>query len=132
MGIKEEWNKTDVKCTSCGQVTQKARGITQENMKSLLIPKWNATEMTINILLIGILLLGYLYMSETSQAREYVQLVESGELCKQIDLANSAGVSAWQKQDPNIIAVNSTGINWTQVIDDYEKNNRTQSVSISA
>ena len=130
---QNNWNKVDATCESCGQITYKVKGITKQNLKRLFVPQWNATEMTINILLMGILLLAFLYNGETSQAREYVKLVESGEFCKQLDLAQATTTSAWQKQDkdPYQITVNSSGINWSEIeARDNENKNRTQSVTI--
>jgi len=127
---KNKWLEEDKLCPSCGQVIERSRGITKQNMKRLFKPQWNATEMTINILLVGILLLAFLYNGETSQAREYVELMENGEFCKQLDLASVQATTAWQKQDSTQLPVDSGDINWSQIITDYETDNRTQSVSI--
>lgn len=83
MGLKDNWNKTDETCPSCGHVTKQVKGITKQNLKRLLVPRFSGADFTINILIIAMLVLAWRYQVETKQAKEYVNLVENNrsQLC---------------------------------------------------
>ena len=70
--IKENWLKKDTVCPCCNQVTEQVRGITKQNLRKLLIPKWDATEVTITLLLITLIILSFAYKNETQQCRDWV------------------------------------------------------------
>lgn len=78
MSIKENWLKEDEVCPYCGQVTKRVRGLTKQNLKRLLIPKWNATEITITIMLILVLLLAWAYNYETKACKEWLKPLAEG------------------------------------------------------
>lgn len=79
MTFKEYWEKTDEKCPECGAVTKRVRGITKQNLKRLIIPRWDMTELTITLLLIFLIILGYSYKSETQMTREWIkEMYDSG------------------------------------------------------
>jgi hypothetical protein len=84
--FKENWLKEDEKCVACGQVTKRVRGITKQNIRSLLIPKFNMTEFTITLLLIVIILLGLMYRGETQQSRDWLKPMTNGSIaqCKEV------------------------------------------------
>ena len=84
--FKENWLKEDEKCPHCNQVTKKVRGITRQNIRSLLIPKFNMTEFTITLLLIVSILLGLMYRGETQQARDWLNPMTNGTIaqCKEV------------------------------------------------
>ena len=71
--IKENWLKEDERCPCCNQVTQRVRGITKQNIRSLLIPKWDMTEVTITLLLITLIILSFAYKNETQEARDFIK-----------------------------------------------------------
>lgn len=78
MGIKENWNKTDELCSHCEQVTKRVRGITKQNIRRLLIPKFNSTEIIITILLIMFFFLAFLYNAETKSCRDWLKPMQQG------------------------------------------------------
>ena len=73
MGIKENWLRQDELCPNCGKVTQQAKGITKGNMKKLFTPQFNMNEAIWTIVIIGVLLLAYLYSAETKQCRDWAK-----------------------------------------------------------
>jgi len=81
--IKENWLKEDKRCPSCNQVTERFRGLTKQNLKRLLIPQFNMTEVTITLLLITLIILSFAYKSETQQCRDWLEpmYANDGELC---------------------------------------------------
>lgn len=79
MGIKENWEKVDEVCASCGQVTKRQRGITKQNMKRLFSFKFNSNEVVITIILLMVLLIAYAYKIETQQCRDWIVPIFKGE-----------------------------------------------------
>jgi len=81
--IRENWERVDETCPTCNQVTKQVRGITKQNIKKLLIPKWNMTEVLITLLLIALILLALLYKNETQQCRDFLTplYANDGENC---------------------------------------------------
>jgi len=71
--MKENWLKVDETCPCCNQVTKKVRGITKQNIRSLLIPKWDMTEVTITLLLFTLIILSFAYKNETQEARDFIE-----------------------------------------------------------
>jgi hypothetical protein len=84
--FKENWLKEDERCPHCNQVTKKARGITKQNIRSLLIPKWNMTEITITLLLLVIIILALTYRGETQQCKDWLKPMMNGTIanCKAV------------------------------------------------
>ena len=70
---KVNWLDVDETCPTCGQVTKQVRGITKQNLKKLLIPKWNMTEVIITLLFIALIVLSFLYKNETQQCRDFLE-----------------------------------------------------------
>jgi len=70
--IKENWLLEDKRCPCCNQVTERVRGITKQNLRSLLIPKWDMTEVTITLLLITLIILSFAYKNETQVCRDWI------------------------------------------------------------
>lgn len=68
----------DAKCEKCGAITHRQRGLTRQNLKRLITPKWDLTELLITFMMIMVIVLAYSYSSETKQCREWLKLF-SGE-----------------------------------------------------
>jgi hypothetical protein len=82
MNIKENWEKKDEVCPYCGQITQQAKGITKQNLRKLLVPKWNMNELLITLLLLALILLAVAYRTETAACREWITpMLEGREEC---------------------------------------------------
>lgn len=110
MGIKENWEKVDEVCSSCGQVTKQAKGITRQNIKKLFSIKFTYTEFLITFMLIMILVLAYAYMNETKQSRDWIESMYSGsiEMC---ELNCNSKCAAYFNpvvitQQPNVTTIN--------------------------
>ena len=67
----KKWDQVDTTCSSCGQVTEKCRGFTRQNMKRLIKPQWTSQDMILLIVIAMMCLLAYLYKVETQTAREF-------------------------------------------------------------
>jgi hypothetical protein len=82
--FKENWLKVDETCPNCGQVTKRQRGLTKQNLKRLIIPQWNSTEILITLMLIFIIILAYVYSFETKQCKEWISSMTAGgkEICR--------------------------------------------------
>ena len=77
--LKENWLKVDETCPTCGQVTKQVRGLTKQNLRKLIVPKWDMTEVIITLLLIALIGLSLLYKIETQQSRDFLKpLYEDG------------------------------------------------------
>lgn len=85
-GIKDNWLKTDEVCSHCGNVTKEAKGITKQNLKKLLIPKFNLNELVITLVLILMLTMAYSYSHETKICREWIgpMFSKDAETCKMV------------------------------------------------
>jgi hypothetical protein len=77
--LKENWNKVDETCLSCGQVTKKVKGMTKQNLKRLLVPKFNSTEVLITIMIIMILVLAFAYKIETKTCKDWLSSMFQGD-----------------------------------------------------
>ena len=80
MNFKENWSKKDELCPHCNQVTKRVKGITKQNIKRLLIPRFDFNEMFITFMLIAIIALCLLYNSETKICREWVAPMRAGDV----------------------------------------------------
>ena len=74
----EQWNKTDELCPNCGKVVKKARGITKQNLKRLFTPKMDMNEFLITFMLIMVIVLAFVYNSETKRCREWIDKMYGG------------------------------------------------------
>lgn len=70
--IKENWNKADTKCPTCGNVTRKVTGMNKQNLKKLCWSKPTLQDIIIFIMLIGILILALSYNSEIIHYKKMV------------------------------------------------------------
>jgi len=84
--VKDNWLKVDKTCPQCGQVTEKAKGITKQSMKKLfsfnLKKDWLST-----LIIIGVILLAYAYKQDTAACKDFMS--HRTEYCAQI-LADEA------------------------------------------
>lgn len=80
MGFKETWLLKDKRCPTCNAITERQKGITKENIRRLIIPQWNMTELLITLLLLMIILLSYVYLNETKLARDWVGSMQGKSL----------------------------------------------------
>jgi hypothetical protein len=78
MTFKENWEKTDELCATCSQVIKRQRGITRQNIKRLLVPRWDMNEVLITFMIIMVLFLAYAYANETKQSREWLKPMFEG------------------------------------------------------
>lgn len=83
--FKENWEKVDEVCPSCGQVTKRQRGITRQNIKRLFSLKVTYTEFLITFMLIMILILAYAYLNETKTSRAWLNSMTGND----IDICNA-------------------------------------------
>lgn len=84
--FKENWNKVDETCPHCHQVTKRQRGLTKQNLKRLITPQWNMTELVITLMLILVIVIAFAYKSETQTTRDWLKSMTSGneETCKMV------------------------------------------------
>lgn len=109
--FKENWEKVDEVCPACGQVTKQQKGWTRQNVRRLLKPKWNGTEITITIMLIFVLLMAYMYKVETQQCKDWIKPMYSDkQMCELTCLGKC-----------NMIHGDDTNI--TEAIENLERNN---------
>jgi len=66
------WNEVDEHCPTCNAITKQQRGVSKQNMRRLITPKWDATEMLILFMIIMILVLAWAYAKETEQCRTWI------------------------------------------------------------
>lgn len=78
MNFKEKWNEVDKKCITCNQITERSRGITKQNLKRLLIPKFDLNELLITFLIIMIIVLTFSYKHDTQQSRDWINEMHAG------------------------------------------------------
>jgi hypothetical protein len=71
--FKENWLKVDKVCEHCGQVTERQRGLTKQNLKRLMTIKFNMNEVIITLIIILVLISAYAYKVETQICRDYVK-----------------------------------------------------------
>ena len=77
--FKENWRKEDILCPSCKQVTQRVKGLTRQNLKRLITPKLNMTEIIITFMIIMSIVLGYAYQSETKICKDWINEMFNAE-----------------------------------------------------
>ena len=85
--FKENWLKEDKVCSCCGQVTEKQKGLTKQNIKRLFKIKFNMNEFIWTFVMIMIIVLAWSYKNETSICREWVKpMFESNDIndCKTV------------------------------------------------
>ena len=83
--IKENWNKVDERCPYCNQVTKRQRGITKQNLKRLITPRWDLNEMLILFMIIMVVVLAFAYKSETASCRDWVSDMFAGNITNCMD-----------------------------------------------
>ena len=66
--FKTKWLEEDKKCSACGQITERSRGLTKQNVQRLFIGKPTIEEWTILFMLICVLFLGWRYSVETAKS----------------------------------------------------------------
>lgn len=106
--FKENWLKVDETCPNCGQVTKRVKGLTKQNLKRLITPKWDMNEFLITAILIMVLVLAYTYKTETQTCRDWVKDFSTGNktecntLCQYRCGLNAAVSSSSQALQINI------------------------------
>jgi hypothetical protein len=70
--LKEKWLMTDKTCPSCGQVTERVKGITKQNVKRLFTIKFTLNEIIITFMIIMIIIVAFAYLKETKICREWI------------------------------------------------------------
>lgn len=71
MGIKENWFKEDKTCLTCGNVTERQRGITRQNVRRLFSFNWTATEWTITLLILGYIMVAFFLRHDLNASRQF-------------------------------------------------------------
>ena len=109
--MESKWLKKDEICSHCGQVTKKVRGITKQNLRNLIIPKWNMTEATITLLLLALIILSLSYKNETAITRDWLGKMSKGGLEDCLDVCDFKcqmiqGIKANIGNDTNTIPYN--------------------------
>lgn len=83
MGIKENWLKEDIRCKCCGSIIQRQKGITKQNLKRLITPRFDFNEIMITLIIVMVLIMAFAYMRETQQCRDWIgQFSGDKETCK--------------------------------------------------
>jgi len=78
--FKERWLLKDKTCEKCGQVTETIKGITKQNLKRLITPKFTMNEMILSFILLMVILLGLAYQNETKTSRDWIESMTTGGL----------------------------------------------------
>lgn len=107
---QSKWLLEDEKCPHCNQITKKQRGITKQNLRRLLVPKWDLNELIITLLLIMFLVMGYLYGIETGQCRDWLKpmLINKDECVRVCDLKCKLIYESPNNTAANLLVVNLT------------------------
>lgn len=114
--IKEMWEKEDELCPNCNQVTKRYGGITKQSLSRLCKFKVNTNEFVLTFLIIGIVLIGLVYMHETKTCRTWVneqQPMFNGTL-EQCQIFCSSKCTLIHNQDKKE-ELNLSGINFTTI-----------------
>lgn len=77
--FKENWLKVDETCPACHQITKRQKGITKQNLKRLITPQFNMTEILITFMIIMVLALAFVYNYETKECRDWLKEMTSGD-----------------------------------------------------
>ncbi len=101
--LKENWNRVDKVCSQCGQVTERVKGITRQNIRRLLIPKFTLNEIIFTLILVLIIFAGYSYMNETKICNDWItpMLEDNGKNCLSVCDEKCAGVTMDKTTDYN-------------------------------
>jgi hypothetical protein len=75
--FKENWLKIDKTCSQCGQVTEKQKGLTKQNVKKLFTIKFDMNEIIMTLIIILVLISAYAYKVDTQICRDYVKEAEA-------------------------------------------------------
>jgi hypothetical protein len=102
MSFKENWEKTDEKCLTCGNVTKHYKGITRENMKRLSSFKITGTEIIIFTLMIGMVFLVLFWKSDTDACRNWIQPMINTTLLKCESVCNQKCEMIYQNEEINL------------------------------
>ena len=123
MSLKETWLQEDRKCPACGQITERVRGITRQNLIRLIKPRWNVQEAIYTIIIIMIVILGLLYKSEVGESQLWLKQLHENpfETCRVLESCPSGDYNCYNKfynesmgfkfnetQFKNLIFINST------------------------
>ena len=77
MRFEDKWDQVDETCSCCGQVTRRVKGITRQNLKRLIKPKFDLNELIFTLIIILVLLLAFAYKNETKSSREWISSMSS-------------------------------------------------------
>ena len=77
--FKENWTKEDKVCPNCGQVTERVRGMTKQNLKRLFSIKWDVNELLLTFMIVMILVLAFAYSNETKMCREWISPMQKAD-----------------------------------------------------
>ena len=69
--------KEDKVCEKCGQVTERQKGLTKQNLKRLFSIKFNMNEFIITFIIIMVLVSAYAYQLDTKTCRDYVKKTQA-------------------------------------------------------
>jgi hypothetical protein len=72
LSFKEQWLEVDKRCPGCNQITEKSKGISKQNLKRLITPRWDFNELLITFIIIMVIILAFSYKSETQQCRDWI------------------------------------------------------------
>lgn len=80
------WEDKDELCPTCGAVTKQKKGLTKQNLKKLFSFKFTYDEFLITFMLIVIIVMAFMYKSETQQCRDWLKPLHAGTLeeCKNV------------------------------------------------
>lgn len=101
--FKERWLLEDERCSQCNAITKRVRGITKQNIKRLLTPQFNTTELLITFILIMVIVMAFLYKSETQQCRDFIKNIN----ITKIDYQNTNNLKSWNITLPDINFANN-------------------------
>lgn len=98
----QKWNSTDKTCPTCHQITERTKGITKQNLKRLVWGPPNMQDWLTLFMMIGILMMAYLYHSETTECKAVIKNLD--QICmdyefseKQTDLLNERLIESLNK-----------------------------------
>jgi len=119
--FKENWLKTDETCASCGQVTKRVRGMTRQNIRRLLIPKFNVNEVIFTLLLVLIIFSAYSYKNETKICNDWIapMIEDGGRNCLSVCSSKCPTISPSQFIMYPMLNISR---NWTDTDNNYTYN----------
>lgn len=104
-----KWDEVDETCPNCHQITKRVRGITKQNVKKLLKPKWDINELVITFIIIMIIIMSFLYMSETKECREFLKEIKTNQEYQEILNTNTINLNNYTIINPNTTTITSNG-----------------------